>query len=86
VRARSGRAGRGTAVAAFLVLLAAGCATSHKAARPDGGAEIEISCWYLGWYHCYDRARESCPDGYRVVSETEGWGGRKLRIACTAGK
>lgn len=72
-------------IAAGFLVIAAGCATSQRIARPDGGGEYLISCSYFGWYICYDKAEEICPGRYKVVSESEESYRKELRIACPGG-
>ena len=69
-------------IAASLLLLATGCATAERTSPADGGAEHVIRCGYFGWYICYEKAKELCPQDYKVVSEREAGGGRELRISC----
>ena len=71
-------------VAACLVCLAAGCASVEQVQRAGGATEHVIGCGFLNWMHCYERAREICPEGYKVLSETEGYRPRELRITCQA--
>ena len=68
---------------AITCLMLAGCATSQRVTQPGGQAEYRITCGYFGWYLCYDNARTLCPDGYKVVSESEGYGPKELRITCS---
>jgi hypothetical protein len=75
-----------TRIAAFLLFLVAGCATSQQVQRLDRSTEYSISCWYFGWYICYNKAAQLCPDRYKVLSENEGFSGRELRIACADAK
>lgn len=69
-------------IATGLLIVAAGCASSETIVRPGGPAEYVVSCWYFGWYICYDKARETCGGDFKIVSHDEGSNGRKLRIAC----
>lgn len=62
----------------------AGCATSQEVPRPDEGSAHVISCGYFNWNYCYERARQLCPEGYKVLSESEGYRPRELRVACTS--
>lgn len=71
-----------THFAVFLLLAAAGCATSQEIRRPDGSTEYLISCGYFGWYICYDKANELCPGRYKTLSESAGFDRKELRIAC----
>jgi hypothetical protein len=66
----------------LLFLIVAGSATSQEIRRLDRSTEYSISCWYFGWYICYNKANELCPERYKVLSENEGFNGRELRIAC----
>jgi hypothetical protein len=68
-------------IATCLLIAAAGCA-SETVVRPGGPAEHMVSCWYLGWYICYDKAREICGGDFKIVSHDEGSSGRKLRVTC----
>lgn len=68
--------------AVFLSLMVAGCAASQEIRRTDGATEYLISCGLLGWYVCYDKAKEICPGRYRTLSESEGFNRKELRIAC----
>jgi len=72
-------------IAASLLAMATGCVTSERVSRPDGSTEYLISCGYFGWYICYDKAQEICPERYKVVSESEGYNRKELRIACPGG-
>ena len=72
-------------IAASLLVMATGCVTSERVSRPGGSAEYLISCGYFGWYICYDKAQEICPGRYKVVSESEGYNRKELRIACPGG-
>ena len=69
-------------MAALLLLTVAGCASSQTVGRLDQGTEYSISCWYFGWYICYNKAEEICPGRYKVLSENETFTGRQLRMAC----
>lgn len=69
-------------IATCLLMAAAGCASSDTIPRPGGPSEYVVSCWYFGWYMCYDRAKEICGGDFKIVSHDEGAGGRKLRITC----
>ena len=70
-------------LAVLLSLAAAGCASSQPVNEPGRTGEYQISCGYLGWYICYERADQLCPRGYKVVAENEDhFGGRSTRIAC----
>jgi hypothetical protein len=78
--------GRGMKFAVLVLLIISGCATSREMPRADGSTEYLISCGYLGWYICYDKAKELCPDRYKVLSESEPFYRKELRIACPAGQ
>jgi hypothetical protein len=69
-------------IAVGLLTMAAGCATSQRIPGPGGSAEFLISCGYFGWYLCYDKAGEVCPGRYKVISESEGYNRKELRIDC----
>jgi hypothetical protein len=71
------------AIAACLLILGTGCASTETAPRAGGSAEHVVSCWYFGWYMCYEKAKEICGGDYRVISQKEGWGGRELRVTCS---
>ena len=68
--------------AALFSFVVAGCATSQQIGRVDRSTEYSISCSYFGWYICYNKAEEICPGRYKVLSESETYGGRQLRMAC----
>ena len=68
-------------LAVLLALAAAACASSQPVADAGRAGEYQISCGYLGWYICYERADQLCPGGYKVLAEEED-GGRRTRIAC----
>jgi hypothetical protein len=65
------------------VMVAAGCATSQPVPKPGVGTEHVVSCWYFGWYLCYEKAKEICQGDYKVVSQSDGAMGRELRITCS---
>lgn len=69
-------------IAACLAALAAACTTSEERPVPGGDAEYAISCGYLNWIYCYERANELCPAGYRTLSQSEGYGPKEMRVAC----
>lgn len=70
---------------AAIVLLGAAACTSTREVRTAGGSrEYLITCGYLGWYICYEKAQEICPGRYKALSESEGYGPKELRIACPA--
>lgn len=69
---------------ACAALAAAGCASVQQVQHPGGSTEHQISCGYLNWSYCYEKARELCPDGYKVLSESEGYRPKELRVACTS--
>ena len=71
--------------AVLLALIVSGCATSQEMRRADGSREYLISCGYFGWYICYDKAKEICPERYKVLSENEPFYRKELRIACPGG-
>lgn len=82
-------------LAVFLCAILSGCASS-QAVRPGqvpsapsaaatGGTEHVISCSFLNWAHCYERAQQLCPGQYKVLSESEGVVRRELRIVCPGG-
>jgi hypothetical protein len=66
-----------------VLLVAAGCASVEEVQRPGGGTEHVISCGYFNWSYCYEQAKQRCPQGYKVLSESEGYRPKELRIACT---
>ena len=68
--------------AALVLFVVAGCATSQHIGRLDRSTEYSISCSYFGWYICYNKAEEICPGRYKVLSESETYSGRQLRVAC----
>ena len=72
-------------IAVGLALTLAGCGTTKQVPGAGPGAEYLVSCWHLGWYICYDKARQLCPD-FKVLSENEDFEGRKVRIACPVAK
>ena len=72
--------------AVFLLLMVAACAASKEVRQRDRSTEYSISCWYFGWYVCYEKANQLCPGRYKVLSETEGFNARELRIACPDAK
>jgi hypothetical protein len=55
---------------------------SQEVAGPAAGSEHAITCGYLHWNYCYERAEKLCPGGFKVLSEREA--PRELRIACQA--
>lgn len=67
-------------------LLVAACATSQPVAQRRASGEHAISCSYFGWYLCYERAKELCPGGYKVLSQSEGYGPKEMRVACSPGQ
>lgn len=69
-------------IATCLLIVLAGCASNQTIPRPGGPAEHVVSCWYFGWYMCYDKAKEICGEEYKIVSHDEGPNGRKLRVTC----
>lgn len=69
-------------IATCLLVVAAGCAATETIPRAGGASEYVVSCWYFGWYMCYDRAKEVCGGDFKIVSHDEGLGGRKLRVTC----
>ncbi len=71
---------------ACCLLLLAACATSQPVTQPGASGEHAISCSYFGWYLCYERAKELCPDGYRVLSQSEGYRPKEMRVACSPGQ
>ena len=73
-----------SACASCLLFIAAGCATVEEVQRPGGDTEHVISCSYFNWNYCYERARQLCPDGYKVLSESEGYRPKELRVTCTS--
>jgi hypothetical protein len=73
-------------MAPLLFLILAGCATTQEIRRLDRATEYSISCGYFGWYICYSKADELCPERYKVLSESEGINGRQLRMACPDAK
>ena len=73
-----------TLVPACVAVLAAGCVGVEQVQRTGGVTEQVISCGYLNWIYCYERARERCPEGYRVLSQSEGYGPKEMRVACQA--
>lgn len=85
VNAHVGRRSIYLCIAAGLLAVAAGCATSQRVPRPDGSLEYRISCGYFGWYICHDKAEAICPGRYKVVSESEESYRKELRIACPGG-
>ena len=54
----------------------------NGAVVPGADAEYAISCGYLNWIYCYERANELCPAGYRTLSQSEGYGPKEMRVAC----
>ena len=71
---------------ACCLLVLAACATSQPVTQLRTGGEHLISCSYFGWYLCYERAKELCPDGYKVLSQSEGFGPKEMRVACSPGQ
>lgn len=69
-------------IAACLACLAAGCTSVEQVQSPGGVTEHAISCGYLNWIYCYERANELCPAGYRTLSQSEGYGPKEMRVAC----
>ncbi len=68
-------------VAAFVVMLLAGCSTKfQEIKRPDGAKDYWISCGKLKT--CYNKANELCPNGYATLSEDDGVFSSNLRIGC----
>lgn len=62
---------------------AGGCTTVEPIRRADGSLEYVIGCGTgLPLDVCYSRANRLCPDGYSTVSESVGFTGREVRIAC----
>ena len=48
-------------LAGLLAAAALAACTASQDVRPGAGPnEYSISCWYLGWYVCYDKAQQIC--------------------------
>jgi hypothetical protein len=69
---------------ALLFLTAAGCMSTQEIKRSGESPEFLISCGFMNWQYCYDRANEICPERYKMLAHLEGMGGKQLRIACPA--
>jgi len=57
-------------VAALFVALG-GCASVNETITKDGSQALSIDCsgQALKWQHCYEKATQSCPQGYDVVGK-----------------
>jgi hypothetical protein len=73
-------------IAAFFLLMVAGCATTQEVRRLNGTTEFSISCWYFDWNMCYAKANELCRGRQKFLSQHEGINGKELRIACHDGR
>ena len=63
-----------TLVGAAIAL--SGCAIAHHTVMPDGRQGLSINCSgsAMSWNQCYEKAGDSCPHGYDVVTK-DGDGG-----------
>lgn len=72
------------ALPAAAILALSACAQSTTLRRPDTAAtEHHIVCGSLMPASvCYNKANDLCPQGWNTLSESNGFSGRQLRIAC----
>ncbi len=67
----------------FAGACATACTTVQEVKRPGGDSEFIIACGAsTGWNMCYSKANETCPQGYKTLSENAGFNRKELRISC----
>ena len=54
----------------LVVLLLSGCATSQQITGPNGTPAFLISCGSGVIEQCYEKAAETCPNGYHFLDKS----------------
>ena len=62
---------------AFASLTMSGCAVSRQVVMPSGqhGYTINCSGAAMTWANCYEKAGDTCPQGYDVAEKSDEHGG-----------
>lgn len=64
-------------------MLITGCTTSNRIFEKDGTEALLIECGAaVSFSVCHDRAKQECPNGYRVLSEDAGFNRKEIRVRC----
>ncbi len=67
----------------LIYLLLGGCTASNKSYDQDGEEALLCECGAsVSFSVCHDRAKEECPNGYKVLSEDAGFNRKEIRVRC----
>ena len=64
-------------------LLVSGCTTANIIFEKDGKEALLVECGAaVSFSVCHDRAKQECPNGYKLLSEDAGFNRKEIRVRC----
>jgi len=66
-----------------MFILISGCTTANKIIGKDGKEFLLVECGAaVSLSVCHDRAKQECPNGYKLISELTGLNRKEIRVRC----